>query len=495
MVTLPPQDPPDGGGSLEVRNQGVSFKDKLVGCQPMKQSKDRVNLLKENLARMELLEGDRLYPKFTFEREILDQISKPWKDALVVKLLGRNVGYFTMKDRLQKLWKPSGGFDIIDLDYGFFLVKFDEEVDRSKVVEGGPWMLFDHYLAVRTWSRDFVASSAKVDKTLVWIRFPCLNLAYYDADVLFMLANGIGVPVKIDHNTMQASRGKFTRVCVEIDLTKPVVGCIMVEDEWYKVEYEGLHIISVQCGCYGHHSRDCSNPKRGENQVSNPQSESGKMMAVQTMAERQPEKNENIASSSGWAIPENPHGDWLIVRKPRRKSRSDNKGKAKIMEENRVSNSSIRFDGLREDEGTSKQHAEEHVQMDNNEEAYKSCGALKGNKWVPVKVKKKVISSTQLHKAKTTGLGRTGQNAEAHVQATPIRANEGLAVQNCGNTRKTLMLDSGKRKVLSIADRTSRKEKELLKGYSLGAELKGVVKKHKASKRIVPSISSSLKML
>ena len=65
-----------------------------------------------------------------------------------MKLLGKKVGFWAMRDRLNKLWKPCGGFEIIDLDYGFFLVKFDNEDDRIKVVRGGPWMLFDHYLCI-----------------------------------------------------------------------------------------------------------------------------------------------------------------------------------------------------------------------------------------------------------------------------------------------------------------------------------------------------------
>ena len=125
-------------------------------------------------------------------------------------------------------------------------------------------MLFDHYLSVRTWSRDFVASSAKVEKTLACIRSPCLNMAYYDEDVLFTMANAVGVLVKIGHNTLKVFHSKFVRVYVEIDLIKPIVGRVCVEGKWYKIEYEGLHIICSQCGCYGHHSRDYPTPKRKE---------------------------------------------------------------------------------------------------------------------------------------------------------------------------------------------------------------------------------------
>lgn len=96
-----------------------------------------------------------------------------------------------MRDRLKSLWKPSGGFDILDLGHGFFLVKFDEKGDRMKVIKRGPWMLFDHYLSVSIWSLNFVSSSTKIEKTLAWVRIPCLNVRYYDENVLFTLAGQV----------------------------------------------------------------------------------------------------------------------------------------------------------------------------------------------------------------------------------------------------------------------------------------------------------------
>lgn len=211
-----------------------------------------MDLIKEKLAGFEYVNGNRVYPIFHLDESVLSQISYPWQDSLVVKLLGKDMGFLVMRDRLKKLWKPSAGFDILDLGFRYFLVKFDAEEDRSKVMDGGPWMLYDHYLSISTWSRDFVASSAKIDKTLVWIRFLSLNVAYYDEDVLMALAGAAGTPVKIDHNTLKVSRGKFARVCVEIDLNKPVVGRVCVEGKWFYIEYEGLHIICHNCGCYGH---------------------------------------------------------------------------------------------------------------------------------------------------------------------------------------------------------------------------------------------------
>lgn len=136
------------------------------------------------------------------------------------------------------VWKPSGGMDIVDMGHGFFLVKFDVEGDRDKAIGSGPWMIFDHYLAVRHWELDFVPSEVKIDRTLVWIRFPCLGLEYNDESVLLALATAVGHPVKVDMRTIDASRGKFARVCIKIDLNLPVVGKVWFRKRWFHVDYE-----------------------------------------------------------------------------------------------------------------------------------------------------------------------------------------------------------------------------------------------------------------
>lgn len=45
---------------------------------------------------------------------------------------------------------------------------------------------FEHYLPVRTWSLELVAEVANFKRTLVRIRFPSLNMVYYDESVLLV---------------------------------------------------------------------------------------------------------------------------------------------------------------------------------------------------------------------------------------------------------------------------------------------------------------------
>lgn len=215
------KEPPDDGGG--GRQPKLSFRDMVLGSKMVEppKPKERVDLVGEKLATIVYEDDNPLKPMVYIADSVFDGLCAPWKDALVIKLLGKSVGYNTMKDWLVRVWKPVAGFEIMDIGNDYYMVKFDEEVDRTKVVEGGPWMIFDHYLTVQSWSPEFVSPTATIDRTMVWIRFPGLNLFYYDESILMAMASTVGRPIKVDSNTLDVRRGRFARVCVEIDLNKP----------------------------------------------------------------------------------------------------------------------------------------------------------------------------------------------------------------------------------------------------------------------------------
>lgn len=63
--------------------------------------------------------------------------------------------------------------------------------------------------------------------------------------------------LKIDTHTSIHSRGKFARICVEIDLSYKLVPYFTVLDDEFSLEYEGLHSICFGCGKYGHKKENC----------------------------------------------------------------------------------------------------------------------------------------------------------------------------------------------------------------------------------------------
>lgn len=247
--------------SMQAPIDGVpkpSFRDMVLGNKPIPPPLPKCNLIAEKMVTVSFQDDNPLLPQFQLDDKLFEALCEPWRDALIIKLLGKLVGYRVMHERLQKMWKPSGGFDILDVDKGYFMVKFDLQANKDAVTSGGPWMPFDHYLCVSQRSPEFAAPNANIQRMMTWVRFRGLNLLYHDENVLMDLASVIGKPIRVDQNTLRIERGCFAQVFVEIDLSKPVIGKIWLRDHWYRVEYEGLHLICAKYSCYDRLTRDCS---------------------------------------------------------------------------------------------------------------------------------------------------------------------------------------------------------------------------------------------
>lgn len=70
----------------------------------------------------------------------------------------------------------------------------------------------------------------------------------------------IGNPIRVDTVTEKASRGKFAKLCVEVDLAQPLTPSVQIgkcKQPDTKRIYEGLHVISFSCGKVGHKKEDC----------------------------------------------------------------------------------------------------------------------------------------------------------------------------------------------------------------------------------------------
>ena len=56
----------------------------------------RMDLIKEKLASFDYVGGDHLYPIFHLDDSIKERILVPWKEALVVNLLGKGYWFLPM---------------------------------------------------------------------------------------------------------------------------------------------------------------------------------------------------------------------------------------------------------------------------------------------------------------------------------------------------------------------------------------------------------------
>ncbi|XP_030948989.1 uncharacterized protein LOC115972900 [Quercus lobata] len=269
----------DGGHSQSYRNTwgsaGASFKDKLVGkisgafveafdfsdlMDAEAKSDDKVSGLREGLAAVKL------------SRETKRRIRGPWAQTLMFKLFGRSVGFSFLQSKLDLLWKPTGRLDCVDLGDDFYSVRFALKEDMNSILEKGSWFIGGHFLSIRPWEPFFKPAMANVSSIAVWVRLHQLPLELYEAEVLKQIGDAIGKVLHIDAHTALEARGKYVRLCLQVDINKPLINTVLIGRFEQQVVYEGIHKLCFACGRIGHKKDDCPHtirkpvsPEREEN--------------------------------------------------------------------------------------------------------------------------------------------------------------------------------------------------------------------------------------
>ncbi|XP_050280478.1 uncharacterized protein LOC126721484 [Quercus robur] len=179
-------------------------------------------------------------------------IRAKWAHALIVKVFGRSVGFHYLHAKVMNLWKPTGRLDCVDLGKDFFLIRFGLVEDYNNVIKGGPWFVGEHFLTIIVWEPNFRPANAVFNMFAVWIRLPELPIEYYELSVLREVGNTIGPVLRIDSNTATEVQGQYARICVQVDLNKPLVRKILLEGWVQEIQYEGINTLCFSCGRVGH---------------------------------------------------------------------------------------------------------------------------------------------------------------------------------------------------------------------------------------------------
>lgn len=114
---------------------------------------------------------------------------------------------------------------------------------------------------MREWSLNFWPSKGYANQLAMWVRLSGLPIEYYDHKVLTFIGNRIGKAIKVDKNTLSREWGKYVRLCIQVDLTKPLLAMFAINGWNFKVEYEMIHLLCLNCSKYGHSVKGCESHK------------------------------------------------------------------------------------------------------------------------------------------------------------------------------------------------------------------------------------------
>ncbi|XP_017635607.1 uncharacterized protein LOC108477588 [Gossypium arboreum] len=171
------------------------------------------------------LEGP--YPEIFFSDRVPEILDKSMDLTVVVRLLGRTIGYKALLNRIQTLWKLVRSFQVIDIDNDYYL------------------------------SRDFSTNKQHPSKIVVWMRMSGLPYRYYNKKLLRIIARTLEKVVKVNYNTTKSRREKFARFAIVVDLMKPLKAFVGINNVPFCFQCEGLPLICYKYGCYGHLQERC----------------------------------------------------------------------------------------------------------------------------------------------------------------------------------------------------------------------------------------------
>ena len=177
--------------------------------------------------------------------------------------------------------------------------------DRARVLKDGPWFVGGHYVSIRCWEPNFMATTANLSAVAVWIRLPGLPIEYYEPSVLRDIGLAIGPVLKIDNQTATKARGRFARLCVQVNFDKPTIKLVKIGGIRQPVLYEGINALCFACGRVGHRTEGCPYSAR--------KPELEEMTNVETEAASSPKAGKDHVETDRGDF-----GPWVLIT-PKRK--------------------------------------------------------------------------------------------------------------------------------------------------------------------------------
>lgn len=181
--------------------------------------------------------------------------------SIYAKFLGKSLPLEQAKLAMTDSWRGLGAFTVADLPNGFYYIRCESQEMQCRLLWDGPWTVAGRILQLAPWSESFQPAFEKLSIAVVWIQIYHLPIELWEGDILETVASQFGKLLKVDEHTLDRTRAKFARVCVELDLSKP-----LQQGTWVKygefsvfvlVLYEKLPVFCFKCGLVGHGEANC----------------------------------------------------------------------------------------------------------------------------------------------------------------------------------------------------------------------------------------------
>ncbi|CAH9134910.1 unnamed protein product [Cuscuta epithymum] len=194
-----------------------------------------------------------------FTDKVMPFMVEMWGYCLVGCFTGRFLG---LKAIHELKWKWGVKCLVITHDRVWVIFKFQNESDRTKVLNEGPYTIFGKQLMLKELSEDFSFEDEEFLKVPIWVKFPKLPWKLWNDEAMSEVASMVGIPLTTDKITQEKTNYNIARVLIEVDVSKPPQLSFPIRLSFRKifkqtVVYETFPNYCFQCKEYGHHPFIC----------------------------------------------------------------------------------------------------------------------------------------------------------------------------------------------------------------------------------------------
>ena len=190
-----------------------------------------------------------------------EEVSEGW--LLVGKFLSkRRINLEAVVKALKLIWKTSENFVDQDTGDNTTLFLFQKEEDLNRVLKASPWSFDKYLLVLHKFGKGDSVSTITFNRSSFWIQVHGLPMRMQTKEVVEKIAGPLGPIEKVDVGSRGFSLGKYLRLRMSIDISKPlsrgrVVRMGATEKGWVDFRYERLPIFCYWCCKLDHDDRDC----------------------------------------------------------------------------------------------------------------------------------------------------------------------------------------------------------------------------------------------
>jgi hypothetical protein len=157
--------------------------------------------------------------------------------------------------------EPTGNLTFKVLGENLFLLDFENDWDKARVMEGRPWAFERNLFAVEEF--DGIASPNEIEFNHVafWIRMFNLPLACMSQKVGFQIGSSVGEVAEVDTDGEGLGWGEYLQIRIKIDISKPLprgrVLKLQGKTVWVPFKFENLPLFCFHCGLIKHGPVGC----------------------------------------------------------------------------------------------------------------------------------------------------------------------------------------------------------------------------------------------